>query len=67
MTLDELQSDNLEDITTELASLQDSLSCAESCETRSDYIANLRELLESAKTLVNHVNNAIAVANDNEE
>lgn len=67
MNLEDMQSENLDEIRDELETIQDHLSSAESCETVSDYFANLRELLQSAKTLVSRVNDAINVAKEDSE
>ena len=67
MNMEDMQSENLDEIRDELETLRDHLSSAESCETVSDYFANLREMLSSAKTLVSRVADAINVAKEDSE
>ena len=67
MNMEDMQSENLDEVREELETLADHFSSAESCETVSDYFANLRDLLESAKTLVSRVNDAINVAKESTE
>jgi len=66
MSLEDLQSD-LDELRDELKTATDALSSAESCETMSDYLANLAELLEAARDLSRKTKNALAIANEPNE
>lgn len=54
MNLDELQAD-VPDLERSAEAVSDALSCAGSCESREDLLANLSDAEEAAKTLLKEI------------